>query len=184
MRRSGAMLSLPRRRPRCIARELLQDATKRSGGLSESAKHVNVTCAEDTTMNGDKQCLQPDVTEADVSRRVAGRTCSMIVMFIMSYDMGQWLELKRVMCQTLRTQRAVKLEALLVARTQCQTEYIGMITTRNECQLPGYMLQGKLAICGLLRGSVVPAKFLLCRVTRCLVSCVTKRTIGTEHCTD
>ena len=70
----------------------------------------------------------------------------MIVMFIMSYDMGQWLELERVMCQTLRTQRAVKLEALLLARTQCQTEYIALIKTRNECELQGYMLHGKLTI--------------------------------------
>ena len=58
----------------------------------------------------------------------------MIVMFMMSYDMGRWLELKRVMCQTLRTQRAVKLEAFFLARTQCQTEYIAMIKTGNESQ--------------------------------------------------
>ena len=90
-------------RPHSTARELLQDATMRSEGLSESAKHVNVTCAEDATMNEDKQCPQRDVTEADVSRRGAGRTCLMIVMFITSCDMGQWLELKRVVCQTSRT---------------------------------------------------------------------------------
>ena len=46
---------------------------------------------------------------------------------VMSYDMGQWLELKLAMCQTLRMQRAVELEALLMARTQCQTEFIAMI---------------------------------------------------------
>ena len=53
----------------------------------------------------------------------------------MSWDMGHWLDLKRVMCQTLRTQRAVKLEALPMARTQCQTEYFAMIKTGNACQL-------------------------------------------------
>ena len=31
---------------------------------------------------------------------------------LMSYDMGQWLELKRAMCQTLRLQRAVELEGI------------------------------------------------------------------------
>ena len=54
---------------------------------------------------------------------------------IMSSDIGRWLELKRVMCQPLRAQRAVKLEALFVARMQCQTEYIATIKTGNECQL-------------------------------------------------
>ena len=69
----------------------------------------------------------------------------MIVLFIMSYDMGQWLELKRVMCQTLRTQRAAKLEALLLARTTRQTGYNAMIKTGNECQLQSHMLHGNLA---------------------------------------
>ena len=39
-----------------------------------SAKQVHMTWTEDTTMNEDKQCLQRDVTEVDVSRRGAGRT--------------------------------------------------------------------------------------------------------------
>ena len=52
-----------------FARELLQDATMRSGGLPEPAKHVNVTCANDTTMTQDKQGLQRDVTEVDVAKR-------------------------------------------------------------------------------------------------------------------
>ena len=65
-----------------IVRQLLQDATMRSGELPESAKHVNVTCADDTTMNEDKQGLQRDVTEVDVSRRGAVRTCLMIVMML------------------------------------------------------------------------------------------------------
>ena len=69
----------------------------------------------------------------------------MFVMFIMPYNMGLSMESKRVVCQTLRTQRAVKLEVLLMALTQCQTEYIAMIKTGNECQLQGYMLHGKLA---------------------------------------
>ena len=54
-------------------------STLYSGGLPECAKHVSVTCADDTTMNEDKQGLQRDVTEVDVSRRGAGRTCLMIV---------------------------------------------------------------------------------------------------------
>ena len=68
----------------------------------------------------------------------------------MSYDTGQWLELKRVMCQSLRMQRAVKLETLLVARTQCQTQCIAMVKSDNECQLEGFMSHGKLATVVLL----------------------------------
>ena len=41
-------------------------------------------------------------------------------------------------------------------------EYIAMVKTRNECQLTDYMSShGKSCHGGLLRGSVVPAKFLL-----------------------
>ena len=37
-----------------------------------------------------------------------------------------------------------------------------MVKVGNECQLTAYMLlDGNLCYCGLLRGSVVPAKFLL-----------------------
>ena len=67
-------------------------------------------------------------------------------MIVASHDASQWLELKRVMCQTLRTQRAAELEALLMARTQGQTEYIAMVNNGNDCQLQGYMFHGKLAI--------------------------------------
>ena len=36
-----------------------------------------------------------------------------------------------------------------------------MVKTRNECQLTDYMSsRGKTCICGLLRESIVPAKFL------------------------
>ena len=49
----------------------------RSGDCG-SAKQVHMTW-EDATMNGGKQCLQRDVTAADVSRRCAGRTCLMFV---------------------------------------------------------------------------------------------------------
>ena len=86
-------------------------------------------------MTEDKQGLQRDGTEVDVWRRDAGRTCLMIVKSSCRLRTGQWLELKRVMCQTLRTQRAVKLEALFTARTQRQSEYIATIKTGNECQL-------------------------------------------------
>ena len=37
-----------------------------------------MTWVEDATKNEDKQCLQRDVTEVDVSRRSAGRTCLML----------------------------------------------------------------------------------------------------------
>ena len=36
---------------------------------------VHMTWVEDATMSEGKQCLQQDVTEVDVSRRGAGRTC-------------------------------------------------------------------------------------------------------------
>ena len=40
-------------------------------------------------------------------------------------------------------------------------EYMAMVETGNECQLTDYMsLRGKNCRGGLLRGSVVPAKFL------------------------
>ena len=74
--------------------------------------------------------LQSETYEKDENfEKYEGKNYLMIVRFIMPYDMGQWLELKRAMFQTLRTQRAVKLEALLEARTQCQTEYIAMMKT-------------------------------------------------------
>ena len=63
---------------------------------------------------------------------------------VMSYDMGHWLELKLAMCQTLRMQRAVELEALLMARTQCQTEFIAMIkigvSSKATCYTEGLLL--------------------------------------------
>ena len=59
----------------------LRLAMMRSGGRC-SAKQVHMTWTEDTTMNEDKQCLQPDVTEVDVSRRGAGRTR---LMFVWTY---------------------------------------------------------------------------------------------------
>ena len=41
-------------------------------------------------------------------------------------------------------------------------EYIAMVKTGNECQVTDYMSShGKSCYGGLLRGSVVPAKFLL-----------------------
>ena len=41
-------------------------------------------------------------------------------------------------------------------------EYIAMVKAGNECHLTAYMsLHGNLRHCGLLRGSDVPAKFLL-----------------------
>ena len=79
---------------RLIARKPLREATMRSGRLSmaiagrndevgrtdESTKQVHMTWVEDAAKNEDKQCLQRDVTEVDVSRRGAGRTCLMCIV--------------------------------------------------------------------------------------------------------
>ena len=99
----------------------------------------------------------------------------------MSYDTGQWLELQRVMCQTLRMQHAVELEASLVARTKCQTVYIAMVKSSNECQLEGYTSHGKLAtvVC-CAEVLIQPSSLVLSDAS--LDGCVTERT--TEHCTD
>ena len=50
------------------------------GRTDESAKQVHMTWVEDAAMNEDRQCLQRDVTEVDVSRRGAGRTCLMFIV--------------------------------------------------------------------------------------------------------
>ena len=79
---------------RLIAREPLREATMRSGRPSiaiaggndevgrtdESTKQLHMTWVEDATKYEDKQCLQRDVTEVDVSRRGAGRTCLMFLV--------------------------------------------------------------------------------------------------------
>ena len=79
---------------RLIARKQLRKATMRSGRLSiaiagrnddvgrtdESTKQVHMTWVEDATKYEDKQCLQRDVTEVDVSRRSAGRTFLMFIV--------------------------------------------------------------------------------------------------------
>ena len=61
-----------------VVRDPLRLAIMRSGDRC-SAKQVHMTWTEDTTMNEDKQCLQRDFTEVDVSRRGAGRTCFVFV---------------------------------------------------------------------------------------------------------
>ena len=78
---------------------------------------------------------------------------------IMSYDMDQWLELKRVMCHTFRRQRAVTLEASLMARTQCQTEYIAMVKSGNEWSARRRHVTRQAGYRGLLSGRVDPTKF-------------------------
>ena len=79
---------------RLVARKPLRKAAMRSGRLSiavaggsdevgrtdESTKQVHMTWVEDATKYEDKQYLQRDVTEVDVSRRGAGRTCLMFIM--------------------------------------------------------------------------------------------------------
>ena len=84
----------------------------RSGRLV-SAMQVHMTWTDDATMNEDKPCLQRDVTEVDVSRRGAGRTCLMFVV---------------------------------IPRCNVSTEQ--------------WSIHGNVCYGGLLRGSVVPAKFL------------------------
>ena len=79
---------------RLIARKPLREAAMMSGRLSiaiaggndevgrtdESTKQVHMTWVEDASKNEDKQCLQRDVTEDEVSRRGAGRTCLVFVV--------------------------------------------------------------------------------------------------------
>ena len=102
----------------------------------------------------------------------------MIVMFSCRGIWDSGWNLKRVMSQTSRLQRAAKLEAFLMVRTQCQTE---MIKTGSECQLGGYILHGKLAavIC-CAEVLIQPSSFLSTNASP--GECVTERT--TEHCTD
>ena len=49
-----------------------------------------MTWMEDATMNEGKQCLQRDVTEADVSRSGAGRTCLMFVFLHLMMSTLKW----------------------------------------------------------------------------------------------
>ena len=57
-------------------------------------------------------------------------------------------------------------------------EYIAMVETGNECQLTDYMSShGKNCHGGLLRGSVVPAKFLLVLLGTLLVEDATSNAL-------
>ena len=59
-----------------------------------------------------------------------------------------------------------------------------MVKAANECQLTAYMsLHGDLCYGGLLRGSVVPAKFLSVSLNTLLVEHETSNALvwGTEH---
>ena len=90
-------------------------------------KQVHMTWVEGATKNEDKQCLRRDVTEVDVSRRRAGRTCLGVCCDPTLYN-----------------------------------EYTAMIETGNECLLGNYMSsRGENCYGSLLRGSVVPTKFVL-----------------------
>ena len=101
---------------RLIARKPLREATMRSRRLSiaiagcndevertdESTKQVHMTWVEDATKYEDKQCLQRDVTEVDVSRSGAGRTCLMFIVTCVVYRVqsnGQ--DLKRMSARRL-----------------------------------------------------------------------------------
>ena len=66
-------------------------------------------------------------------------------------------------------------------RTQCQTEYIAMVKSGNECDLESYKSHGKLAtvIC-CAEVLIQPSSFMLNNAS--LGECVTE--CNTEHCTD
>ena len=98
----------------------------------------------------------------------------------MSKDSGQWLESKRVMCQILRTQRAVKLQTSLMARTQCQTEYIAMVKSGNECQFESYMSHDKLASVVNCAEVLIEPSFLVLK-SASPGECVTERTTEQRH---
>ena len=98
---------------RLIARKAAAGGSDEVWETVVSAKQVHMTWTDDATMNEDKPCLQRDVTEVDVSRRGAGRTCLMFVV---------------------------------IPRCAVSTEQ--------------WSIHGNLCHGGLLRGSVVPAKFL------------------------
>ena len=86
-----------------------------------------------------------------------------------------------MMCQNLKTQRGVKLEASFMARTQCQTEYFAMVKSGNECQLEGYMSHGKLATVVCCAEVLIQPSFIVFK-SASPGEFVTERT--TEHCTD
>ena len=65
---------------RLIARKAAAGGSDEVRKTVVSAKQVHMTWTDDATMNEDKPCLQRDVTEVDVSRRSAGRTCLMFVL--------------------------------------------------------------------------------------------------------
>ena len=112
-------------------------------------------------MKEDKPCLQRDVTESRCLEEGRGKNMLDDCCDLMSEDTGQWLESKRVMRQNLRTQRAVNLEALVMARTQCQTEYIAVVKSSNECQLESHMSHGKLATVVCCAEMLVQPSFLV-----------------------
>ena len=64
---------------RLIARKAAAGGSDEVWETEVSAKQVHMTWTNDATMNEDKPCLQRDVTEVDVSRRGAGRTCLMLL---------------------------------------------------------------------------------------------------------
>ena len=86
-----------------------------------------MTWVEDATKYEDKQCLQRDVTEVDVSRTGAGRTC---LMFIVT--------------RVVQRVHSNGQDRKTIASTQTTCRH----TVKNCCG-------------SLLRGSVLPTKFLL-----------------------
>ena len=74
----------------------------------------------------------------------------------------------------------MRLEALLMARTQCQTECIAMVKSGNECQLEDYMSHGKLATVVCCAEVLIQPSFFVLK-SASPGECVTKRTTETPH---
>ena len=69
----------PGGRPQTDCSQVVAGCNDEVGRTDEPTKQVHMTWVEDATKYEDKQCLQRDVTEVDVSRRGAGRTCLMLL---------------------------------------------------------------------------------------------------------
>ena len=88
-----------------------------------------MTWVEDATKYEDKQCLQRDVTEVDVSKRGAGRTCLMFIVTPVEDETSKAL----VVVWVGNGERA-----------WCN-QYVAMVKIGNECLLGNYMsTRGKL----------------------------------------
>ena len=81
-----------------------------------------MTWMEDATMNEGKQCLQRDVTEADVSRSGAGRTCLMFVFLHVMMSTLEWSRLETNVSSQPTCCCSVTLPHRSVARKCCSSQ--------------------------------------------------------------